>query len=31
MKFPDDFFEKMRPKIDKAFAANASAGDRGNR
>jgi glucose-6-phosphate isomerase len=21
MKFPDDFFEKMRPKIDKAFAA----------
>src|SRR5213595_1843019 len=20
MKFPDDFFEKMRPKIDKAFA-----------
>src|SRR5581483_3941781 len=21
MKFPDDFFEKMRPKVDKAFAA----------
>ena len=21
MKFPDDFFDKMRPKIDKAFAA----------
>ena len=21
MKFPDDFFEKMQPKIDKAFAA----------
>ena len=21
MKFPDDFFEKMRPKIDRAFAA----------
>src|SRR2546430_13361930 len=21
MKFPDDFFEKMRPKIDNAFAA----------
>ena len=21
MKFPDDFFERMRPKIDKAFAA----------
>ncbi|MEP7014986.1 MAG: glucose-6-phosphate isomerase [Verrucomicrobiota bacterium] len=21
MKFPDDFFEKLRPKIDKAFAA----------
>jgi glucose-6-phosphate isomerase len=21
MKFPDDFFEKMRPQIDKAFAA----------
>src|SRR6266699_515576 len=21
MKFPDHFFEKMRPKIDKAFAA----------
>jgi glucose-6-phosphate isomerase len=21
MKFPDDFFEKMRPKIEKAFAA----------
>src|ERR1700730_4658863 len=21
MKFPDDFFAKMRPKIDKAFAA----------
>src|SRR3989442_2941511 len=21
MKFPDDFFEKMGPKIDKAFAA----------
>ncbi|HEY6070429.1 MAG TPA: glucose-6-phosphate isomerase, partial [Chthoniobacterales bacterium] len=21
MKFPDDFFEKIRPKIDKAFAA----------
>src|SRR4030088_3385455 len=21
MKFPDDFFSKMRPKIDKAFAA----------
>ncbi len=21
MKFPDDFFEKMRPKIDKAFTA----------
>src|SRR5438876_9334620 len=20
MKFPDDFFEKMRPRIDKAFA-----------
>src|SRR5438067_11027539 len=21
MKFPDDFFDQMRPKIDKAFAA----------
>src|SRR5437667_9954527 len=21
MRFPDDFFEKMQPKIDKAFAA----------
>src|SRR5258708_36815696 len=21
MKFPDDFFEKMRPRIEKAFAA----------
>src|SRR5713101_8325803 len=21
MKFPDDFFERMQPKIDKAFAA----------
>jgi glucose-6-phosphate isomerase len=21
MKFPDDFFEKMQPKIDKAFAS----------
>src|SRR5438477_9347137 len=21
MKFPDDFFEKMQPKIDKGFAA----------
>src|SRR5947199_10312519 len=21
MKFPDDFFDKMRPRIDKAFAA----------
>src|SRR5437868_15495395 len=21
MKFPDDFFEKLRPKIDNAFAA----------
>ena len=21
MKFPDDFFEKMQPKIEKAFAA----------
>src|SRR5207245_11106074 len=21
MKFPDDFFEKMQPKVDKAFAA----------
>ena len=21
MKFPDDFFEKMQPRIDKAFAA----------
>src|SRR2546423_13234446 len=21
MKFPDDFFEKMRPKIDKSFAS----------
>jgi glucose-6-phosphate isomerase len=21
MKFPDDFFEKMQPKIEKVFAA----------
>jgi glucose-6-phosphate isomerase len=21
MKFPDDFFEKMQPRIEKAFAA----------
>ena len=31
MNFPDDFFEKMQPKIEKAFAAMRELGGRSNR
>jgi glucose-6-phosphate isomerase len=31
MKFPDDFFEKMQPQIDKAFAAMRALEAGGNR